>query len=359
MAIGLVSCDKEESIVSPETQNEEIDIETKYYYNINWQENENYNPVAYRGDTIEFQIAFSGNAKIKYISVYCLTESGYKSEMPTFDWDDGYVDNCIYIDSFKDSLTYYYPLADLRFDYSSFNNLFSCSDCNSQMTSLIFEYHDSLKVVHVDTLPEFKLKRIDEYSHQRLYNIALGKDYNFKRGFSYSYSLLTTNSFLNNINCGGPCTYPNDTSLLMINIPHKDYDFILDTAITKDFIEGWQAPKGNHYFVKVEGGVNYYPDWYSPDVKFDYINSTFQIKQLYEDNEPKMTQVISPKVGELYAFHYVHSCYPTSEKSYLDVYGLIEVTHIENDNLTSLNGGDNLDYIEFRIKSYCNAFRFK
>ena len=267
----------------------------------------------------------------------------------------------MWINKNEDSLTYVYPLSN---DYSSDKFYYIYNGTGErQNTYLIFDYHDSTGIVKSDTLPYFTLSLLDIANHQRLYNIAAPKGY--ARGYSYGINVLQKYDFSANINCGGPCLLTNDTSLFMVNIPNSNYNVLKDSAISKDFIPGWFAPRKNHYFVKVTKTVKYYENSTPQKPNFEWITTTNHIKSIYQDNEPKMTKVENPKVGDLYAFKYIHTFAHVSDGnhkpiySYGDVYGIIEVTHIENDNLTSLNGGNDLDYIEFRVKSFGTTFRFK
>lgn len=288
----------------------------------------------YVGDTIKYNFNFKSSRTIKYIIVSCIKDGGDKQEL---DLSDYRIEPLI-INKTEDSVDFNYPI------YLNYSPSWSFTEDNySCKMSLLVDYYDTTGIVQTDTLPQFIYSLPNVENHQRLYNIA-SKD-GHARGFSFMEGFVGYD-FMPTVNCGGPCDRIDDEKLFMVNIPNSDFNINNDSAVTKDFISGWHAPKGNHFFVKVTNDYKYYNDYVALTPSFYLTIGKNHLIEIYDQNEPKTSRVENPKVGDLYAYRYV---YPKSYNKG-DVYGLIEVTHIEDDHLTSLNGGNELDYIEFRTK---------
>jgi len=362
LTVFCLSCEKEKNELPEEKEKiREVSIETEYTYDIHcYKENIEYeSPLAYYGDTIRYKIKFKSEVEIKFLKVYYISdETDSKYEVYPDYYGQEIKVNTIDINKLEDSLTYVYPLDSDKFSYIYHG------DGGWQSTSFIFDFHDSTGVIKSDTLPSFGLKYFLEMeNHQRLYNIA-NKEKGYARGFKYYVSDLKAYDFSFHINCGGACLQTNDSGLFMVNIPNNDYLVENDSAITKDFINGWYAPGGNHYFAKVEKQIQYYEYATPTEVRFKEVSKPWHLKDIYSNNEPKLTKIENPKVGDLYVFRYIHHLphVGTSERPLYywgDVYGIIEITHIEDDGLTSDNGGNELDYIEFRTKSFGESNRFQ
>jgi hypothetical protein len=258
----------------------------------------------------------------------------------------------IYLKNKEGEFDYIYPLSEENMFY------LNSSGTPYQLANFIFEYHDSVGIVKTDTLPSFSLKLISVLDYNRLYNIASNNLFNTS-GYEF-YKGIFIEGIVDK-NCkGSSCTYLNDKHLLMINIPNSDFDFIKDSGINKNFNVGWCAYNKNHFFVKAT----------NPNISFIYniLYSTKDILDVYNSNPNKITQVENVKVGDVYAFRYIEpfpesyslSGNDTTNKQFEgDKYGIIQVTHIENDNLTSLNGGNDNDYIDFRVIYFDKTCRFK
>lgn len=320
----FISCKKDNNdnlIVKP------VVNATYYNYNKNLL-------MVYFGDTIKYNLNFKSSKIIKYISISYVKDGGDKQELDISD----YKIDPIIINKTDDSVNFEYPI------YLNYSPSWSFTEDNYLCKiSLLVDYYDATGIVQTDTLPQFIYSLPTVKNHQRLYNIA-AKD-GHVRGFSFMEGFVGYD-FMPTVNCGGPCNRIDDEKIFMVNIPNSDFNVNTDLAVTKDFISGWFAPKGNHFFVKVTKDYKYYND-YDPLAPSFYLTiGKNHLIEMYNQNEPKTSRVENPKVGDLYAYRYV---YPKLYNSG-DVYGLIEVTHIEDDHLTSSNGGTELDYIEFRTK---------
>lgn len=332
LIIGLISCEKDNILVEKNKP-----ISANYIL-----ENGNSN-IVYFGDTIKYQIIIKSSKLIKYINVSYFEEGGQKRSLDISDFEL----NTIRVDKYEDSLTFEYPI---YLNYSS-RWYFSPNEYSKKL-ALIFDYVGTTGIIQTDTLPKFIFSSLRVENHQRLYNIA-AKD-GHVRGYSFDHG-FTAHDFMSTINCSGSCFFVNDAKNFMINIPNNDYIVEKDSSITNDFIQGWYAPRGNHYFVKVTKDFMYYNDYIPLKPSFYLTIGSNHLRGLYDQNEPKVTMVENLKVGDLYVYRYVHPFpYIVGSKSVYegDVYGIIEVTHIEDDKLTSKNGGSDLDYIEFRTKYF-------
>jgi len=290
--------------------------------------------MVYFGDTIKYNIKFKSSKLIKYIDISYIDTNGNKVDLDISD----FCFNPIRVDKYEDSILFQYPT------YINYSPRWVLpTDDNSRKITLLVDYYDATGIIQTDTLPKFTFSYVNVVNHKRLYNIAL-KDGKI-RGYSFIDGFTGCN-FIPTVNCGGICDKIDDEKLFMVNIPNSDFDIYKDSAVTKDFIAGWYAPKGNHFFVKVTNDFKYYNDYIpmAPDFYLAIANN--HLRGMYNQNDPKITKIENPKVGDLYAFRYV---YP-AQFLRKDIYGLIEVTHIENDYLTSENGGNENDYIEFRVK---------
>lgn len=331
-------CNKDDKIQPINEEN--FSIETAYNYRFE-SDYEFGIPQAYLGDSVIFTVEFKSDSLLEQIDV-C-----YRYQVDT----NQYFLNSISLNKSKDSFSYIYPLTIENFYGGIYYEKYK-----EFPIELIFKYIKGGGIVKIDTLPPFFLKTLDENYHQRLYNINAK---NKSRGFSYHINQLMSHNFPSlNLNQN---TYPNginpdDQRIFMLNIPNDGYNYSTDSSLNKNFINGFFAPNSNHYFAKlinkqIIGRYSTEP----VDATFELIETTKNIYDLYNSNPSKITEVVEPKVGELYAFRYTEpfvGTYNDPDYRYRDVYGIIEVVHIENDNLTSENGGNDGDYIEFRLKSF-------
>jgi len=310
---------------------QEVIIETEINYNVDFFENRN--PVAYYGDTVRFSLKYSANTEITEIQLIVKVEDTTREKQIRV------LDNV----SQKDSLYFEIPITEIDF---------SQQFVNPNFTQFVVKFIKDENVLHSDFI-QVLIKQLEEYNHQRLYNISSISEFRKNKAYSYEMGyILSAIDYTPSSNCTN-CTKTslNDSRLFLVNVPNSDFDLENDIAVTKDFIHGFFVPQENNSYAKINDKVN-----------FLHIHKPQDILNLYNSSTNFETKFENIKVGDQFVFKYKFpNPFILSEPPYFfsDVYGIFEITHIEDDGLTSENGGTDDDYIEFRLKSFGKTYRFE
>lgn len=331
------SCEKETEIIEPKTK---IEIESKIYYKSDYYEDYFY-PVAYYGDTANFSLKYKAKSKISTIELV------FKDKNQINERIIKQIRNV----SQTDSLSFQIPISENDFSQQYIQTYFSL---------FIVKFINDEKVVYSDSINVF-IKPLETYNYLRLYNIASSnqdcKAYLYNGASSLAGISTTKSSVCLN------CTKSDikDSTFFLVNLPNADFDFINDVAITKDFIHGFYVPQGNNTYSLIEKKIN-----------ISQIREPKDILNIYNKSTNFKTKFNNVRVGDQFVFKYVypkpfsytyHEIPIEQDKGiphyYSDVYGIFEITHIEDDQLSSDNGGTDNDYIEFRLKSFGKTYRFK
>ena len=327
LSVFFVSCQQENDTII-----EDVKIESEINYKIDYFDNFA-TPCAYYGDTVRFSIKYTANSEVKEIQLLWKLEDGIREHIiTTLDKPQQ-----------TDSLYFEIPITELQFTQQFTDKFFA---------QFVVKFIKEDKTIHSNTFLVL-ITPLEEYNYQRLYNIVSVSAFGKHKGYLYkdgSYlSTLDYSPSSDCINC--PKISLKDNRLFLVNTPNADFDIDNDIALTKDFIHGFFVPQENNLYAKLDDRIN-----------FIQIRTPQDILIIYNNLVAFDTHFENINVGDQFVFKYKYpNPFITNTPPYYfgDVYGIFEITHIEDDGLTSDNGGSDDDYIEFRLKSFGETYRFK